>query len=177
MLLINGKPPARHLRDQFANGALDPNAKDRFGLPYRPPETEDEAARRERLNHVRDLIFDATASVARQVGADEARLLFKLAFQKPPRGRHAYDDENAVLLAAYDTAVAHGVPRKRAARVAADEMSVLKDDPEAIAKQIRRLVESRNQENAFDLLWLNGVRAACALSDGLIRPSNPDSDK
>jgi hypothetical protein len=115
--------------------------------------------------------------VARQVGEGEARLLFKLAFQKPPKGRHADDNENAVLLAAYDTVVARGVPHKRAARVAAGEMSVLKDDPEAIAKQIRRLVKSRNQENAFDLLWWNGFRAANGIPDGPFRPSRANSDK
>jgi hypothetical protein len=87
MVLIDGKPYARGLRERHSIMWLDPDAKDRFGLPHRPPETEDKAARRERLNHVRNLIVDATQSVARQVGDREARHLFKLAFRKPPKGR------------------------------------------------------------------------------------------
>jgi hypothetical protein len=180
-VLINGKPAARALRELWAKGWSDPNAKDRIGLPYRPPENEDEAARRERLNQVRDLVVDATQSVARQVGEREARLLFKLAFQKPPKGRRADDKENADLLAAYDTAIARGVPCKRAARAAADEMIVIvpEEDPESIAKRIRRLVKRRDWENALDLLWLNGMRGVSGISEwhGLFRPSHPNSDK
>jgi hypothetical protein len=177
MLLINGKPHARHLREQFANGMLDPNAKDRFGLPYRPPETEDGAARRERLMLFCKLVVDAAEAVTRQVGEDEARLLFKAAFQKPPRGKRADDKENAAILAAYDAALARGVPCKQAARVAAGEMIVSEDDPESIAKHIRRLVKRRAEKNAFDLLWLNGVQAAYGLSDGILGPSRPNADK
>jgi hypothetical protein len=183
MLLINGKPIARYFRELWAKGRLDPNAKDRFGLPYRPPENEDEAARRERLNQVRDVVIDATQSVARQVGEPEARLLFKLAFQKPPKGRRADDKENADLLAAFDAAVARGVHRKRAARAAAEEMIVPEEDPESIAKQIRRLVKGRDEEtaleNALDLLWLNGMRGVTGLPEwhALIGPSHPNSDK
>jgi hypothetical protein len=177
MFLIHGKPLARHLREQFAKGVSDPNAKDRFGLRYRPPESEDEATRQERLTQVRDLVVHAAEAVARQVGADEARLLFKLVFQKPPKGKRADNKENAALLAAYDAAVARGVSRTRAASVAAGEMIVSEEDPEAIARQIRRLVKRRDKENAFDLLWLNGVAAAYGLSDGIIGPSRPNPDK
>jgi hypothetical protein len=177
MVLIDGKPYARGLLERSSIMWLDPNAKDRFGLPHRPPETEDEAARRERLNHVRNLIVDATLSVARQVGDREARLLFKLAFQKPPKGRRADDKENAILLAAYDAALARGVPRKRAARVTADNMSVPNDDPEAIAKRIRRLAKKRDRENALDLLLLMNILAPGHFSIMGPRQSRPQSDK
>ena len=179
MFLFNGKPFARYLRHRFGNGLLD-YAKDRFGLPYRPPDNEDEAARRERLAQVLNLVVEATEAVARQVGEREARRLFKLAFQKPPKGKRADDKENAALLRAYDAALARGVPHERAARVAAEDMSVPKDDPELIAKQIRRLVKSRDEENASDLLWLESLRAAYGLPhvvESLATLSDPESDK
>jgi hypothetical protein len=176
MLLIKGKSFARYFTEQFER-----TARDRFGLPYRPPENEGDAARRERLRQVRDLVAETTAAVTRQLGEDEARLWFKLAFQKLPEGRPLDEIENAALLSSYDALLERGASPKRAARVAAGEMIVSDEDPESIAKQIRRLVKAREEENArvaeqsaSDLLWFQGAQACHGLTDGLIRLTDSD---
>ena len=168
------------LRVTSASGPGGPK-KIEFGLPYRLPENEDAAAQQERLSLVHDLIVEATAAVTRQLGEDEAKERFRLAFQKPPAGRPPDEIENAALLSAYDRMVERGVSPQRAARVAAGEMIVGEEDPESIARRIRRIVTARGEENAvviqqeaYDLLWFEAARTVLRAYSRLVPLINSD---
>jgi hypothetical protein len=56
-------------------------------------------------------------------------------------------------------------------------MSVLNDDPEAIAKRIQRLAKKRDGENELDLLFLANILAPGHFSIMGPTHSRPHSDK
>ena len=92
-------------------------------------------------------VREAAEAVMRQVGRKEALRRYRRALSVPPRGKQQNAKWNELLLAAYDRAVAAGVPRRNAAHVAAKEMATGKDDDvESCAKHIRQLRDRRESE-------------------------------
>jgi hypothetical protein len=96
-------------------------------------------------------VAEAAAAAIRQVGRKEARRLFLTALATPPKGKQPDAEENTLLLAAYDRALAGGLPPRRAARVAAEEMAMRGQRVEGLATRIRRLVKHRALRGAEDL--------------------------
>jgi hypothetical protein len=108
---------------------------------------EIETKHRARLEKTKEFVGDAAEAVIRQVGRREARRLF-LHVLRLWKGKQPDAKENGLLLAAYDRAIARGVPKRGAARVAAAEMVTGKEDVESIANQIRRLARERARRQA-----------------------------
>jgi hypothetical protein len=122
---------------------------DCFGLPLRFCFLEDDETREARIGQTRTLIEEAAEAVIRQVGRLEARRLFRAALRAPKEGKRPNMKENALRLAAYDRARSRGASRERAALTAADEMATRPDDdPQSIAKHIRKLVRDREAYEA-----------------------------
>ncbi len=127
---------------------IDPKETDRFGLPLWFTLLERVDAREVRIEKTHALVRDATEAVIRQIGRTEARRIFLRALRAPRKGKQPDAKENELLLAAYDRAIARGVPERHAARVAAAEMVTGEEDVESLATQIRRLVKERARRQA-----------------------------
>jgi hypothetical protein len=119
--------------------------RDRFGLPTRSSFlSEDDRQFSERMAATNILVREAAEAVMRQVGRKEAKRLFAVALGAPRKGKQSDAKWNEALLAAYDRAIARGVPTTRVARAAAEEMATGKDDDvESCARHIRQLVKER----------------------------------
>jgi hypothetical protein len=129
---------------------IDPNEKDRFGLPLWFSLLVSDETRKARMAATHAFVQEAVDAVMHQVGRKQARRLFSEALNEPPKGRQSDKQENEALLAAYDQEVESGTPRRNAASVAARKMAI-KDDVESVASRIRKLVKARNEQQAE--LW------------------------
>jgi hypothetical protein len=132
---------------QRMNEGVRPVEIDKFGFPVTFSLFDDAEKTAARLEAVEALAKDIVEAVVHQVGYERARRLFKAALQKPKKGRQQDKNENASLLAAYDAEIKAGTPEQRAARAAAEKMTI-GDDPESVAKQIRKLKNERAHRKA-----------------------------
>jgi hypothetical protein len=122
----------------------DIDARDRFGLRINFLLLEEIEQMKSRFADAEQFIMEAAAAAIHQVGRKRARHLFRLALREPKKGKQPNAEENCLRLAAYDRAIARGVPPHHAARVAAAEMAT-REDVESVAKHIRGLVRERAQ--------------------------------
>ena len=120
------------------------NGKDRFGFPLHATLLE----RYDKRPELEVLARDVVDTLSRLLGPAQARDVLMAALRQPPTGKQANLKENAALLAAFDAEIAANTPLRRAARRAAEKMVVMGEDPESIAKQIRRLVQDRQRHRA-----------------------------
>ena len=106
---------------------------------------ESEADRQKRIATVEKGVEDAFRAAVRQLGDEEARLLFARVTRKPKRGHGKVlaPDRDFRLLAEYDAAVAKNETVAALARRLHSEGIELGNTPGAIQTQIRKLVNAR----------------------------------
>jgi hypothetical protein len=134
---------------------IDPDRKDRFGLPFSWSLLgESEAERVARIAGAEQLIKDAIEGAARHFGHDEARRRFSEIAKKPPRGKQANKEITGDLLAHYDRETSGGTldkaeaPRRIAEALYKDHGRCFGESALAIEKRIRRALENRVEARA-----------------------------
>jgi hypothetical protein len=143
------------IRGKDAAPLIDPNRKDRFGLPFSWSLLgESEAERGARIAGAEQLIKDAFEAAARHFGHDEARRRFNEIAKKPPRGKQANKEVTADLLAHYDRETSGGTldkaeaPRRIAEALYENHRSRFGQSATAIERRIRRAIVARQNANA-----------------------------
>jgi len=117
---------------------------------------ETEAERRQRIEKVKAGVVEAFKAAVHHLGEDEARQLFSRVTQRPKRGpgKTLAPDRDACLLKAYDDAVANGESIASVAKRLHAARRDLGATEGAIAAQIRKLRDERNQR-----VWAAAVQS------------------
>jgi hypothetical protein len=132
----------------------NPDACDRFGLPLNPSflgETAQEFG--ERMAMTERLVFDAIDTVIRQIGTRHARQLFEDAFKEKPSGKKPNQRRNAKLMEAFRSEIASGTSKRRAPLDAARKCVKDWEDPQPLARQIRKLVKAEERDAESYARW------------------------
>jgi hypothetical protein len=132
----------------------NPDACDRFGLPLHTSFLESEQEFDKRMAMTERLVLDAIESVSRQIGTEHARQLFDDAFKQKPSGKKPNRRRNAALMEAYRSEIASGTSKRLAPLKAAETCVKDWEDPQPLARQIRKLVKAEERAAESRALWL-----------------------
>jgi len=149
-------------------------------LPPFDLEGETETARRERIAAIEALVPRIFRIVAIDLGDEKARQLFAAAIRLKS-GRPPSTETNAELLKIYDDELAKSseepssIPGKLAERLHGEELGKFGLSPDAIEKQIRRLLKKRKKQTVADTRFRETFRAAGMLGDSVADPLNQQS--